>query len=530
VASLSYAQQRLWFFDQFEPHSPVYNLVNAVSLKGQLDVAALERAFNEVVQRHEALRTTFGFEDGQPVQIIAPSQPVGLHVVNLMHLVESEREIKVKGLINEEAQRPFNLAKGPLLRVTLMRLKNAEHVLLLAMHHIVSDAWSLGIFVNEIVSIYEAFSKGQPSPLPELPIQYADFAVWQREWLKGEVLERQLDYWKKQLAGSLPVLDLPTDRSHPALQTYNGASITFPLSPALSQSLKALGQAEEATPFMTLLAAYKILLYRYTGQEDIVVGTPIANRNRWEIEGLIGFFTNTLVLRTDLSGNPNFRELLGRVREVALSAYAHQDLPFEKLVEELHPSRNLSHSPLAQIIFAMRDASEYNIEIPGLSVNPLKGEVATAKFDLTLYIDDLGRELEGTFEYNTDLFNRDTIVRMIGHFVTLLEGVLAHPQEHVSSLPLLTEAEKRQLLIESNDTQADYPNDKCAHHLFEAQVERTPNAAAVIFEDEQITYRELNARANQVAHYLQSLGAGDLVGIFMDCPLIRRTRKSGSNS
>src|SRR5437763_465999 len=395
-APLSFAQRRLWFFDQFEPGNPAYNLVSTVSLRGKLDASALERSFSEVVRRHEALRTTFDIRDGEPVQAITPPQPLRLNIVDITHLPEAERDGRIRSLIHEQTQASFDLRRGPLLRTTLVRLSDDEHILLLAMHHIVSDAWSMGVFVGEVVVLYEAYTSGREASLPALPIQYADFAAWQREWLRGDVLEEQLAYWKRQLGGGLPILELPADRPRPALQTYNGASISFPLSPALSRSLKALCKAEGVTLFMTLLAAFKVLLYRYTGQEDLVVGSPIANRHRQELEGLIGFFVNTLAMRTDLSGDPTFRELLRRVRETALGAYAHQDLPFEYLVEQLQPERNLSHSPLVQVVFVLQNTPERKAELPGLSLTPLKYGVETAKFDLTLYFEELGAELQGT--------------------------------------------------------------------------------------------------------------------------------------
>src|SRR5256714_1658740 len=505
-APLSFAQRRLWFFDQFEPGNPAYNLVSTVSLRGKLDAVALEKSFSEVVRRHEALRTTFDFRDGEPVQVIAPPQSLHLNVVDITHLPEAERGGRVRSLIHEQTQASFDLKRGPLLRITLVRLGDEEHVLLLAMHHMVSDAWSMGVLVGEVVALYEAYVTGREAVLPALPIQYADFAACQRKWLQGEVLEGQFAYWRRQLGGSLPILELPADRARPALQTYNGASISFSLSPALSQSLKALCKAEGVTLFMTLLAAFKVLLYRYTGQEDVIVGSPIANRHRQELEGLIGFFVNTLAMRTDLSGNPTFKELLGRVRETALGAYANQDLPFEYLVEQLQPDRNLSHSPLVQVVFVLQNTPERKAELPGLSVTPLKYGVETAKFDLTLYFEELGSELQGTFEYNTDLFDEDTINRMAGHLRTLLEGVVADPSERISELPLLTEAERRQLLLDWNDTRASYPQGSCAHHLFEAQVERTPDALAVAFEDERLSYCELNAQANKLAHHLRPPG------------------------
>jgi len=516
-APLSFAQRRLWFFDQFEPGSPAYNLVSTVSLQGKLDAVALEKSFSEITRRHEALRTTFDLRDGEPVQIIAPPHPLRLHVVDITHLPEAEQDGIVQNLIHEQTQASFDLKRGPLLRITLVRLKDEEHVLLFAMHHIVSDAWSMSVLVNEIVVLYEAYAAGRELVLPALPIQYADFAAWQRGWLQGDVLEEQFAYWQQQFSGSLPILELPTDRPRPAVQTYNGSSYSFLLTPALSQSIKSLCKAGAVTLFMTLLAAFKVLLYRYTGQQDVIVGSPIANRHRQELEGLIGFFVNTLAMRTDLSGNPTFRELVRRVRETALGAYAHQDLPFEYLVEQLQPNRNLSHSPLAQVFFVLQNAPQHKVELPGLVVTPLKFQAETAKFDLTLYFDELSNQLQGTFEYNTDLFDGETIIRMAQHLQTLLESVVADPSQRISELPLLTEVESRQLLRDWNDTRVDYQH-ICAHQLFEAQVERTPNAVAVALEDKRLSYSELNARANKLAHHLRDLGVcnGDAVGIFME--------------
>src|SRR5215216_5416352 len=515
-APLSFAQQRLWFFDQFEPGNPAYNLLNTVLLQGKLDSVALEKSFSEVIRRHEALRTTFDVRDGKPVQIIALPEPFNLQVVDIRHLSEAERESVVQNLIKQQTS--FDLKRGPLLRITLVRLRDQEHVLLLAMHHIMSDAWSMGVLVDEVVTIYEGYLAGREVVLPSLPIQYADFAAWQRKWLQGDVLEEQFAYWQQQLGGTLPILELPADRPRPALQTYNGSSLSFSLSRPLSESLKSLCKAEGVTLFMTLLAAFKVLLYRYTGQEDLIVGSPIANRHRQELESLIGFFVNTLAMRTDLSGNPTFEELLKRVRESALDAYANQDLPFEYLVEHLQPNRDLSHSPLVQVVLVLENTPEHELELPDLVVTPLKYQADTAKFDLTLYFDEAVSELEGTLEYNTDLFDKDTIARMAQHLQTLLKGIVGDPSARISELPLLTETEKRQLLIEWNDTSAEYDQCLCAHQLFEAQVERTPEAVAVTLENERLSYRELNTRANKLAHHLRGLRVvtGDVVGIFME--------------
>ncbi|NET07737.1 MAG: amino acid adenylation domain-containing protein [Symploca sp. SIO2B6] len=515
---LSFAQQRLWFLDQMEPGNPIYNMPGAVRLKGSLDVVAFERSFNEILRRHEALRTTFKTVDGQPVQVIDPTLTLTMPILDWRQLRENERETEIQRLANEEAQQPFDLAKGPLLRVTLVHLDEEEYVALLTMHHIISDAWSMGILVRELSVLYEAFSTDRPSPLPELPIQYADFAAWQRQWLQGEVLDTQLSYWQKQLSGKIPVLQLPTDRPRPRVQTFRGARLSFSIPKSLTEELKALSQKEEVTLFMTLLAAFKILLYRYTFQEDILVGSPIANRNRTEVESLIGFFVNTLVLRTDLSGNPSFRELLARVRQGTWDAQDYQDLPFEKLVEELQPERDLSYSPLFQVMFVLQNAPQVDLELSGLTLSFLNSENATAKLDLTLDLQETDSGLVGAFDYNTDLFDKATMTRMAGHFQSLLAGIVKNPKQRLSELPLLTEAEKHQLLVEWNDTQIEYPKDQCFQQLFEAKVEQSPDAVAVVFNKEQLTYRELNQRANQLAHYLQKLGVKPevIVGICVE--------------
>ncbi|MEG5160088.1 amino acid adenylation domain-containing protein [Microcoleus sp. AT3-A2] len=514
----SFAQQRLWFIDQFEPGNPFYNLPAAVLLKGRLNVVVLELSFQEIVRRHEALRTTFATVDGQPMQVVGQKFNFGLQVLDLQQLAETQREEKVKQLAAEEARKPFDLTKGPLLRASLLQLDAEEYVLLLTLHHIIFDGWSIGVFLQELAALYEAFSIGKPSPLPELSIQYADFAIWQREWLAGDRLQTQLNYWKKQLNGVPPLLELPADRPRPPVQTYRGAKESFLIPKTLRSALKKLSRQENATLFMTLLAAFKTLLYRYTGQADIPVGSPVANRNRAEIQGLIGFFVNTLVLRTDLSGDRTFRELLDRIREVSLGAYAHQDLPFEKLVEELQPDRNLSYNPLFQVAFVLQTAPVAAESIAGLNLTLLDVENQTAKVDLTLHLEEQQEEISGQFEYSTDLFDAATINRMAGHFLRLLEGIAANPDRRIEELPLLGEKERHQLLVEWNDTRVDYSSDRCIHQLFEAQVERTPDAIAVVFEDEKLTYRELNERANQLAHYLQQFGVKPevLVGICVE--------------
>ena len=502
---LSFAQQRLWFIDQLDPGNSVYNFPVAVRLKGSLNLAALEQSLNEIVRRHEALRTTFTIVDGQPSQAIAPKLSVSLLIVDLRELPDGERENEVQRLVVEEARRPFDLAQGPLLRASVLQLSDEEQVGLLTMHHIVSDGWSTGILIREMAALYPAFCSGNSSPLLELPIQYADFAYWQRKWLQGAVLQTQIDYWKRQLEGSPPLLDLPIDHPRPAVQTFRGGHQSLSLTKALGNALSALSRKEGATLFMTLLAAFKVLLRCYTSQDDLVVGTPIANRNRLETEGLIGFFVNTLVLRTDLSGNPTFRELVRRVREVCLGAYAYQDLPFEKLVEELRLERDLSRNPLFQVMFVLQNASVQTVDLPGLTLDPVVADGGTTHFDLTLHIVDSEQGLIATAAYNTDLFDSTTITRMLGHFQALLESIVERPEQRLSELSLLPDSERRQLLQGWNEIRADYMPAPFIHQLFEAQVERTPDAIALVLDHEQLTYRELNTRANQLAHSLRKM-------------------------
>jgi amino acid adenylation domain-containing protein len=529
VFPASFAQARLWFLHQLAPENPFYNVGCAIRLTGNLNYSALQQTFNQIVRRHEVLRTTFVMVDGQPMQAIptANGANLPLPVINLQHLSTTERETQALKLATAEAQRPFDLATGALLRVKLLQLDRAEYVLLLNLHHIVADGWSIGVLIGEIGALYTAFVREQPSPLPPLPIQYADFAEWQREYLQSEVAETQLAYWREQLIG-MGMLNLPADKPRPAIPTYRGAKQFLELSHPLSAALKELSQQENVTLFITLLAAFQTLLYRYTGQEDIVVGSPIANRNRSEIEKLIGFFVNSLVLRTDLSGNPTFRELLARVKEVALGAYAHQDLPFEQLVECLHPERDLSRNPLFQISFALQNTPVSALELPELTLSLLEYDSGTAKLDLEFHLWEDLDSLNIQVVYSTDLFNDSTIARMLGHFQTLLEGIVANREQRISNLPILTESERHQLLVEFNQKlcafaslRAQNPKSKtgqCIHQLFEAQVELAPDAIAVEFEDKQLTYRELNIRANQLAHYLQQLGVAPdvLVGICVE--------------
>lgn len=515
---LSFAQQRLWFLQQLEPDSFAYNQSSAHRLSGPLNIPALSKALDSIVERHEALRTNFVMsDDGVPSQLVGSSRSAELLTVDLSGFSDTAREVELQCAIEASIRRPFDLSRDLMLRAMLLKLDPAHHVLLLMTHHIASDGWSNGILWQELAALYGAYLRGEESPLAELPIQYADYAEWQRQWLRGEVLERQISYWKEQLSG-IPMLDLPTDCPRPAVQTYRGARQTFVFPKSLCDQLRVLSRKEGVTLFMVLLAAFQTLLHRYCGQDDIAVGSPIAGRTRSETEGLIGFFVNTLVLRTDLSGNPSFRGVLQRVRHMALGAYEHQDMPFEKLVEELHPDRDLSRSPLFQVLFAFQNVPRQGRELPGLTASPVEIPNETAKFDLSLYMSEEAQGLKARFEYSTDLFNGATIARMQGHFQTLLRDIVANPDRSISDLSVCTDAERRQLLIEWNDTERDYPSDRCVHELFEQQVERSPDAVAVAFEDKWLTYRELNTRADKLAHCLKKLGVGPekLVGIYVE--------------
>ncbi|MBZ4423368.1 condensation domain-containing protein, partial [Myxococcus sp. RHSTA-1-4] len=506
---LSFAQQRLWFLDQLQPGSVQYNMPTALRVEGALDVTILESAFTELVRRHESLRTTFGEESGSPVQRIHPPSAVRLDVVDLTGLPEAQRMDEARRLASEHALRPFNLATGPLLRVSLLRLAEHQHALLLTVHHIISDGWSNGVVVREVVALYEALRQGQPSPLPPLPVQYADYAVWQRQWLQGEALETQLGWWKEQLAGAPPHLELPTDFIRPPELSHRGATVPVSLPRELSQSLKALAQREGATPFMLLLAAYQLLLSRYSGQEDIVVGSPIAGRRFSELESLIGFFINTLVLRARPEGQLSFLGLLRQVRETTLGAYAHQDVPFEKLVEELQPVRDLSRSPLFQAFFTLQNTPTQDVRLPSLSLRPLDvqgGEVA--KFELNLTLSETPGGFLGQLQFSPDLFTEATAARMVRHLQVLLEAIVSQPDQRLSELPLLTPSERQQVLVDWNTTTSSVPADSCFHHAFELQVARTPDAPAVRCEDSVLTYAQLDARANQLAWHLRSLGVG----------------------
>jgi len=515
---LSITQQRLWFIDQLEPGSPVYNIPSSVHLAGALNIEALKAALDEVARRHETLRTIFPMIEGRAVQMINSPRRLQLPIVDLTEIEGRARRAEMRGLVSQEAWMPFDLGRGPLLRACLLKLGAEEYVALFTIHHIVSDAWSMGVLIKEVSALYEAYAEGSPSHLPELSIQYADYAHWQREWLQGAPLEEQAQYWKRHLGGNPPLLELPTDRPRPAVQSFQGASQTFALDKSVSEKLKELSQRQGVTLFMTLLAGFQVLLSRYSGQEEIVVGTPIAGRNRIETEGLIGFFINTLILRTDLSGDPTFAGLLQRVREVTLGAYAHQDLPFEKLVEELQPERDLSRQPLFQVMFVLRNVPQNALRMRDLKLDMEEPESKVAKFDLTLSIVETKQGLTGAIVYKTDLFDEERIRRMSGHLGTLLEDVARNPNRRISELEILTETERRQLLREWNDTRSDFGKNRLIHEVFHEQAKRQPEALAAVFDRERLTYRDLNRRANQLANFLQGQGVGPevVVGICVE--------------
>ncbi|MDX6271914.1 MAG: hypothetical protein QOD28_3137, partial [Acidobacteriota bacterium] len=516
---MSFAQQRLWFLDRLVPGNAFYNLHEVYRVAGQLRVAALSAALQEIVRRHEILRTTLREDEGRLSQIVSPVSELSLPVVSLENLPTArERQLEAARLAREDAQRPFNLSEGALLRATLVRLAADEHWLILTMHHIVTDGWSMGILLGELLALYEAFAAGQPSPLPELAVQYADFAEWQQDWLRGEALESELSYWREQLAAVPPALVLPTDRPRPATQSFAGATHRFQLPELLWRELVALSRREGATLFMTLLAAFDTLLWRYSGQDDLLVGTPVANRTRAEVENLIGFFVNTLVLRARLDAGLSFRHLVRQVREVCLGAYAHQDVPFEKLVEELQPERSLSHHPLFQVMFTADHAPPPQADSGGLTLNLVRTNDENAKFDLTLSLTESEQGLSGAIEYNTDLFDAATIARMSGHFRRLLESIVTNPDLPVSRLNLLAEEEQRQLLVEWNDTMTPRLAESCVHELFRAQAARTPEQLAVISDDDELSYAELDARSDELAGYLRELGVAPEVAVGVCLP------------
>ncbi len=526
-APLSLAQERLWFLAQAQPGDPFYNVTALILLSGELDSDALEKTLSEIVRRHETLRTTFRSVNGTPEQLIAPGGEPFLTVRRLDDIVSGRRPAEVRRLARRESERPFDLERGPLARFVLLRLDPREHVLVITMHHIVSDGWSVYNLMREIAALYRSFQQGVAPVLPPLPIQYADFARWQRRWIRTQECERQRDYWIRRLS-ELPVLALPTDRSRPAIQRFRGANRSLAIPAELSEAVREIARANGVTLFTTLMAAFDVLLTRYTGQTDIVVGTPVAARSRTETETLIGFFVNVLVLRTDTSGAPTFRELLRRVHQDAIDAFSNQELPFEKLVEELKPERDLSRNPLFQVAFTVQNMPEPGLELPGLKMSPptLPGftagdyEVGTSRtrVDMEWHLMDRPQGIDGTVAFDSDLFDPETVERMIGHFLTLVAGAVRSPDTPISRLPLLTTEEKRRILVEWNDTARSYPDDKCFHQIFEEQALNRPEQTAATFGRTRVTYSELNSRANRLAHYLRQRGVGVEVpvGIYLN--------------
>ncbi|MFC4307450.1 amino acid adenylation domain-containing protein [Steroidobacter flavus] len=513
----SYAQERLWFLDQVGLVKAAYNMPMALELQGQLDLPALERSVAELIRRHESLRTSFRTVHGSPVAVIAPPESFALTVIDLSAMQAEPRESRARQLIEAEAQFVFDLTVGPLLRVSLMKLTELRHVLLLTVHHVISDGWSLGILNRELSELYAAFSNKQPSPLPELPVQYADYAIWQRQWLQGEVLQEHLQYWREQLRGAPPHLQLPTDRPRPAIESFRGAVLNFSVDTGTHSALKELARGEDATLFMVCLAAYQILLSRWSGQKDVVVGSPVAGRTQAQTEDLIGLFVNLLALRTELSGNPTFRELLGRVREATLGAYAHQELPFEKLVEELRPERNLAQQSIIQVMLALNNFPKEALNLSGLKWTRTAAQWTTTHFELTLFLSESADGLAGTFEYATDLFDAGTIERMALHFRTLLGAIVANPDCRIGQLELLGQAERRQVLERFNDTLQPFPRGRLLHQLVEAQAERAPEALAIVCGEEQLTYSQLHQRANQLARLLAPcVKPDDRVGLYVE--------------
>ncbi|HEY0174439.1 MAG TPA: amino acid adenylation domain-containing protein, partial [Pyrinomonadaceae bacterium] len=505
---LSFAQQRLWFLNRLAPDEASYNAPLAYSISGPLDVAALEESLNRIVERHEVLRTTITLAGGEPVQVVSPHSRLTLEVSDLSADPAGERLARARAEVEEEGRRPFDLARGPVVRARLLRLGPTEHVLAVTMHHIVSDGWSVGVFIKELAAFYEAFCRGEDPPLAELPIQYADYAAWQRGWLQGEELERQLAYWRGQLAGAPTVLELPADRPRPKMQTSRGAFERFEISADVISKLGDVSRQEGATLFMTLLAAFGVLLSRYTGQKDFLLGAPIANRGQKELEGLIGFFVNTLALRMQIEDELPFRTLVRNVRETCLGAYAHQDVPFEKLVEELQPERDLSRPPLFQVAFALQNSPGEQPHLPGLSLKPFRADTHTAKFELLLNLFRKGEGVAGGFEYNADLFDAETIERLVKHFQTLLRNLADEPEREVADVSMLTAEEERYFVYEWNETAAAYPLDRCVHELIAEQAARTPEAVAVVYGSQSLTYAQLDAASNRLAQYLVSRGVG----------------------
>ncbi|MBY6244068.1 non-ribosomal peptide synthetase, partial [Methylosinus sp. Sm6] len=503
---LSYAQERLWFLEQLGLVGSAYNMRTALRMSGALDIAALEHSVSEIIRRHESLRTRFVLVNGNGAQVVDAAGDFTLDVIDLSALSERDRNMEARRLAREDAERTFNLETGPMFRAKLIRLSENEHIALICMHHIVSDGWSIGVLIREIGILYSAYVAGKGAPLAALPIQYADYTIWQRQWLQGETLERQISYWKKQLDGAPAELHLPFDRPRPAVQSFKGSTEPLTFSKETTSALLALSQGCGATIYMTLLASFQLLLARYTGQDDIVVGSGIAGRRKEELEGLIGFFVNTLVMRSKVSADLSFLALLKQVKETTLQAFQHQDLPFERLVEELQPTRDLSRQPMFQVVLTLQNVPELAFALPGVTSTPLGNESVTTKFDLTLFLHETDSGIEGGIEYATELFDASTIVRMITHYKKLLDEIIDAPERNIFSYTFMDAVERNRVLVEWNATAVEHPREKYVHELFEAHANKTPTATAVIYENDELTYLELNERANKLAHYLRELG------------------------
>jgi amino acid adenylation domain-containing protein len=513
----SFAQDRLWFLDQLEPGTAAYNLVRAFRITGPLNADALTSAIGAVIRRHESLRTIFESVDGEARQVVLSDVDVQVPILNLANLPESEREREALRIASEEGKKPFDLTRGPLLRTALLQLSRDQYILVLAMHHIITDGWSISILFRELAHCYEAYASGREPQLPELPIQYVEYAQWQREYITGEVLAKQVKYWKNKLAGAQTILDLPTDRPRPTTHSWHGATEELIFDGQVLAALKEFAQAEGATLFMVSMAAFQALLWRYTSQDSILVGTPTAARSQIEIENLVGFFVNTLVFRADFTPDLTFRDLVRQVRGCALEAYAHQDVPFEKLVEELLPQRSMNTSPLFQVMFTFQNIPKQVFEISGLEMKELEFETGIAKFDLAVeaFEDDW---FHCRFEYNTDLFEKQTILRELGHFRNLVNAVLKNPNEPLARIPLMDDWEREQTVVQWNNTATDYPRDLHIHTAFERQAARTPDATALVFQGKKVPYWRINEDANRLAHYLikKGVGPGTLVGVSVE--------------
>jgi len=515
---LSYAQQRLWFLDQLQPGSWFNNIPAAIRLRGRLNTDILERCFNQMIERHETLRTTFDDREGKPIQVIREPYAYKPEIIDLSAYPENEREQIIGKLAQQDAREPFDLKNGPLFRSKLLRVNDEEYILLFSMHHIISDGWSMGIFVSEIAALYSALLEEREANLPELKIQYADYAYWQQNWLKDQALEKEMEYWRQHIGMNPPTLQLPLDFPRPAVQTFNGKTLSIDIPPEIVSKLKELSRQESVTLFMTMLAAFQTLLFRYSGQDEILVGSPIANRTRQELEHIIGFFVNNIVIKSDFTERPDFTELLRQIREHTLGAYAHQDVPFEKIVDELQKERDLSRSPIFQVMFVMQNLPESRFDLPGLTMEGMEEEAGSAKFDLSLVAMESGDRMRLDFEFNTDLFKDSTIRRMQRHFINLLDSITQDPEQRVDLISYLSESELNTLLFEWNKTAAPFDSELCVREKFEQWAQKQPGRTAVEHNDKVLSYKELNDKANQLAHYLRKTGisADDLVGICLE--------------